>query len=85
LHTGCPYKGFASYKDVVLDTRRLFWSYEAPFDDVSNVKGHLAPYSERVDLIVDGELQERPAGPLVGRSPKHARPEVGISRIPITP
>jgi uncharacterized protein (DUF427 family) len=76
LHTGCPYKGFASYKDVVLDTRRhpnLFWSYEAPFDDVSKVKGHLAPYSERVDLIMDGELQERPAGPLGRRAKPDAR------------
>ena len=40
---------------------------------VSNVKGHLAPYGERVDLIVDGELQERPAGPL-GRGAKMLAP-----------
>jgi uncharacterized protein (DUF427 family) len=67
LHTGCPYKGFASYRDVVLNGRRhpsLFWYYAAPFAEVSEIKGHLAPYSERVELIVDGELQERPAGPL---------------------
>ena len=71
LHTGCPYKGFASYRDVVLDGRRhpnLFWYYKAPFNQVSGIKGYLAPYSERVDLIVDGELQERPAGPLGRRA-----------------
>ena len=71
LHTGCPYKGFASYRDVVLDGRRhpnLFWYYEAPFREVSEVQGHLAPYNERVDMIVDGALQERPAGPLGGRA-----------------
>jgi uncharacterized protein (DUF427 family) len=71
LQTGCPYKGFASYHDVVLEGRRhsnLFWYYEAPFDEVSEIKGYLAPYSERVDLIVDGELQQRPAGPLGGRA-----------------
>ena len=67
LRTGCPYKGFASYRDVVVDGRRhpsLFWSYQDPFGEVSKVKGLLAPYNERVDLTVDGELQERPAGPL---------------------
>jgi uncharacterized protein (DUF427 family) len=74
LHTGCQYKGFASYRDVVLETRRhpnLFWYYKAPF--ISELRGHLAPYSERVDLIVDGELQERPQGPL-GRRAAHERP-----------
>ena len=71
LHTGCPYKGFASYRDVVLDGRRhpgLFWYYEAPFNDVSEISGYLAPYNERVDLTVDGELQGRPAGPLERRA-----------------
>ena len=68
--TGCPYKGYASYRDVVLDSRRhpnLFWYYAAPFAEVSEIKGYLAPYNERVDLIVDGEPQERPAGPLTAR------------------
>ncbi len=67
-HTGCPYKGIASYRDVVIDGRRhpnLFWFYPEPFSEVAAVKGYLAPYGERVDLIVDGELQERPSGPLV--------------------
>jgi uncharacterized protein (DUF427 family) len=71
LQTGCPYKGFASYRDVVLDGRRhpnLFWYYSAPFSEVSEVQGYLAPYSERVDLTVDGERQERPAGPLARRA-----------------
>jgi uncharacterized protein (DUF427 family) len=75
LRTGCPYKGFASYRDVVLDGHRnpgLFWYYQEPFNEVSKIKGRLAPYNERVELIVDGELQERPAGPLGRR----ARPSV---------
>jgi uncharacterized protein (DUF427 family) len=73
LQTGCPYKGFASYHDVVLDGRRhpnLLWYYPAPFSEVAQVEGYLAPYSERVDLIVDGQLQERPAG-LLGRRAEH--------------
>jgi uncharacterized protein (DUF427 family) len=71
LRTGCPYKGFASYRDVLLDGRRhpgLFWSYQAPFREVAAVKGYLAPYNERVDLIVDGHPQERPAGLLSPRA-----------------
>ena len=67
LQTGCPYKGLASYRDVLLNGRRhrgLFWYYQAPFREVAAIKGYLAPYNERVDLIVDGHLQERPAGPL---------------------
>ena len=76
LQTGCPYKGFASYRDVVLEERRhpnLFWYYESPFAEVAEIRGHLAPYSERVDLIVDGELQERPQGPLRRRAARERR------------
>ena len=65
--TGCPCKGFASYRDVRLNGRRhrgLFWSYQTPFREVTAVKGYLAPDNERVDLIVDGHPRERPAGPL---------------------
>lgn len=71
LRTGCPYKGFASYRDATVSGRRvpnLFWYYEDPFREAAQVKGYLAPYSERVDLVVDGELQERPAGPLGRRA-----------------
>jgi uncharacterized protein (DUF427 family) len=74
LHTGCPYKGVASYRDVVIDGHRhpnLFWYYQSPLREAAAVAGYLAPYGERVDITVDGELQERPAGPL-GRK---ARPE----------
>ena len=38
LRTGCPYKGIASYRDVVLGRRRhpnLFWYYTAPFAEVA--------------------------------------------------
>jgi|SRR5947209_3176894 len=71
--TGCPYKGFASYRDVVLDRRHpgLFWFYEEPFAEVAEIKGYLAPYNERVDLFVDGDLQERPAG-VMGKAAKPA-------------
>lgn len=75
LETGCPYKGYASYRDVLVGGRRhpnLFWSYREPLREAREVAGYLAPYNERVELIVDGEPQERPAGPL-GRGRKPAR------------
>jgi uncharacterized protein (DUF427 family) len=71
LETGCPYKGFASYRDVVVDGRRhpnLFWYYKDPFREAAEVKGRLAPYNERLDVFVDGELQERPGSPLRRRA-----------------
>ena len=71
LQTGCPYKGFASYRDVVIDGRRhpnLFWYYKAPLREAAAVEGYLAPYGERVDITVDGELQQRPPGPLGRKS-----------------
>ncbi len=76
LQTGCPYKGFASYRDALVNGRRhrsLFWSYHDPFSAVSEIKGRLAPYNERVDLIVDGELKDRPAGPLGRRAASNVR------------
>jgi hypothetical protein len=48
--------------------RGLFWSYQTPFREVTAVKGYLAPYNERVDLIIDGHPQQRPAGPLSPRA-----------------
>jgi len=42
LKTGCPYKGFASYRDVVLEGRRhpnLFWYYSEPFGEGSGSSG----------------------------------------------
>ena len=80
LRTGCPYKGYASYRDAVLDGRRhpgLFWYYQAPFKEAAEVQGYLAPYNERVDLVVDGRPQQRPGGP-PGRRGEHgtrARPD----------
>lgn len=61
--TGCAYKGFASYKSVRAggaEEEDLVWLYEDPRRDVAPIKGYLAFFNERVDIEVDGELQERP-------------------------
>jgi uncharacterized protein (DUF427 family) len=57
--TGCAYKGFASYWSVGEETD-LVWSYPDPLREAEPIKDHLAFFNERVDIEVDGELEERP-------------------------
>jgi uncharacterized protein (DUF427 family) len=64
--TGCAYKGFASYWSVHIGDRveeDLAWCYREPRRDVVPVAGMVAFFNERVDLELDGELQERPLTP----------------------
>lgn len=62
--TRCPYKGTAGYYSVGLaDGKDLVWHYDEPFDEVRRIKGLLCFFNERVDIELDGELQERPASP----------------------
>lgn len=58
--TYCPYKGDAAYYSIPAGGERsknAVWSYEAPYDAVAAIKGHLAFYPDRVDAI-----EEKPAG-----------------------
>ncbi|MFL5781429.1 MAG: DUF427 domain-containing protein [Thermoleophilaceae bacterium] len=62
----CAYKGVASYHSVstpagVADD--LVWFYPDPREDARRVRDYLCFFNERVDLYVDGELQERPESP----------------------
>ncbi len=54
-HTWCPYKGEASYYDVVdgegTDLDAAVWYYDDPFPAVAEIKGHVAFYSDRVTVI----------------------------------
>jgi uncharacterized protein (DUF427 family) len=64
--THCPFKGQASYwsvdagGDVFAD---LVWTYEHPIPKAEGIAGLLCFYNERVDIRVDGRLQERPHTP----------------------
>jgi len=60
--TGCAYKGFASYWSVGAHGEEddLVWSYLEPRREAEPIAGYLAFFNERVDLEIDGELQERP-------------------------
>ena len=61
--THCPYKGAASYWSV--DAGRgvredLVWIYRAPLPESQKIAGLACFYNEKVDLYLDGVLEERP-------------------------
>jgi uncharacterized protein (DUF427 family) len=64
--TSCPYKGNAVYwsarvgDDVLKD---IVWSYPFPIPESAKIQDLLCFYNEKVDIYVDGELQERPVTP----------------------
>jgi uncharacterized protein (DUF427 family) len=53
-HTYCPYKGEASYYDIVdgdgTDLPAAVWYYGEPFPAVAAIKGHVAFYADRVTV-----------------------------------
>ena len=57
--TGCAYKGFASYWSVG-DEDDVAWSYPEPQREAERIRDYLAFFNERVDVEVDGELEDRP-------------------------
>ncbi|RCI09223.1 hypothetical protein L249_1420 [Ophiocordyceps polyrhachis-furcata BCC 54312] len=63
LTTKCPYKGEAEYWHVVMDGKEVenvVWQYRIPTLESSGIAGLLCFYNERVDVYLDGVLQERP-------------------------
>jgi uncharacterized protein (DUF427 family) len=60
--THCPYKGQASYWSLQMGDAvhaDLAWSYRTPLPESQKIAGLIAFYNDRVDLYVDGVLQER--------------------------
>jgi uncharacterized protein (DUF427 family) len=61
--THCPYKGAATYWTVDAGKgghEDLVWIYRAPLPESQKVAGLACFYNEKVDLYLDGELQDRP-------------------------
>jgi uncharacterized protein (DUF427 family) len=59
----CPYKGQAEWWSVRAEDglhEDVAWSYRAPLPESQKVAGLVAFYDEKVDIYVDGTLQERP-------------------------
>jgi uncharacterized protein (DUF427 family) len=64
--TACPYKGEASYHDVLIDGRRhadLVWYYPYPVLNCAKLAGHLCFFNEKLDIHEDGMLLPRPQSP----------------------
>jgi uncharacterized protein (DUF427 family) len=53
-HTYCPFKGEASYYDIIdsnrTDLTAAVWYYPDPFPAVAAIDGHVAFYSDRVNV-----------------------------------
>jgi uncharacterized protein (DUF427 family) len=61
--TRCPYKGEAVYWSVQVGADRLediAWSYPAPIPEAPKIENLVAFFDEKVDVVVDGVLRERP-------------------------
>lgn len=61
--THCPYKGTAAYWSV--DTGRgahadVVWTYRTPLPESQKIAGLACFYDEKVDVYLDGDLQDRP-------------------------
>ena len=60
----CPYKGRAEYWSVNAADgvhADLAWSYRTPLPESQKVAGLICFYNEKIDIHVDGVLQERPS------------------------
>src|SRR5713101_6540604 len=64
--THCPYKGDASYWTLRVGAKThvdFVWSYPRPIPEIPKIENLLCFYNEKVELYVDGVLQERPVSP----------------------
>jgi uncharacterized protein (DUF427 family) len=60
--TRCPYKGTATYWSVVVGGTThedVVWCYRTPVPESQKIAGLACFYNEKVDLYIDGELQEQ--------------------------
>ena len=61
--THCPYKGTARYWSI--DTTGeahddVVWGYDTPVRESQEVAGYVAFYNEKLDIYVDGVLEDKP-------------------------
>jgi uncharacterized protein (DUF427 family) len=63
--TPCPYKGWARYWSVRNSKahRDIAWSYTDPVPENPRIAGLVCFYNERVEVVVDGQPEERASSP----------------------
>jgi uncharacterized protein (DUF427 family) len=66
--TRCPYKGTAAYLhlragEVAVDD--VAWTYRFPVRESAGIAGLICFHDEKVDVIIDGERQQRPSSRFV--------------------
>lgn len=63
-HSYCPYKGRASYYDIVLpdgtELADAVWTYPSPYPAVEAIAGHVAFYRDRVQVTAATSSPEEP-------------------------
>ncbi|MFB8274596.1 DUF427 domain-containing protein [Nocardia colli] len=65
-HSSSPYRGTADYWSVRISDkvhREIAWCYRTPLPEGQKIAGLVSFYNGRVDIYLDGELQERPPTP----------------------
>jgi uncharacterized protein (DUF427 family) len=66
LHSVCAYKGHAEHWSVRVGGElheNVAWTYRQPRHDAAAVAGYVAFFNEQVDIVVDGQPQQRPPSP----------------------
>jgi uncharacterized protein (DUF427 family) len=61
--TACPYKGTARYWSVNTTGEPhndVVWGYDSPLRESMQVAGYVAFYNEKLDIYIDGILEEKP-------------------------
>jgi uncharacterized protein (DUF427 family) len=61
--TRCPYKGTTEHFSARIGDQvrqDVAWSYPFPTAESQKIAGYVCFYNERTDIIVDGEVEERP-------------------------
>lgn len=81
--TWCPYKGEATYFHYRQKGGNLvenaLWSYEAPSEWVEAIRGHIAAYPDRVQVIETGEHPDTADAPNTFNRETRPRPLAGDS------
>ncbi|MET8776029.1 DUF427 domain-containing protein [Nocardia sp. NPDC004654] len=65
-HSRCPYKGTADYWTVRIGDKEypdIAWVYRTPLPESQKIAGMACFYNEKVDVWIDGVLEERPRSP----------------------